>query len=94
MTSCFAVELQLFNGGKTELVSSCLKAGDTEVDLNFEVLTNTLVIFICLSSTEAAFFLSFSLFSWQFKAVEPILLSENVFLQRVHVSFVLSSFTS
>ena len=35
LTSCFAVELQLFNGGKTELVSSCLKAGDTEVDLNF-----------------------------------------------------------
>ena len=51
LTSCFVVELLSFNGGETELVSSCSNAGDTEVDSSFEVLTNTLVISICLSFT-------------------------------------------
>ena len=59
LTSFFAAELLSFNGGETERASSCLNAGDTEVDSNFEVLTNTLVIFICLSFTEAAFFCVF-----------------------------------
>ena len=53
LISCFAVELLLFNSVETK---PCLNAGDTEVDSNFEVLTNTLVIFICLSFTEAVFF--------------------------------------
>ena len=94
LTSCFVVELLSINGGETELVSSCLNAGDTDVDSNFKVLTNTLVIFICLLFTEAAFSLHISLFSWLFKAVEPILLSENAFLQTVYVAFVFSYFTS
>ena len=93
-TSCFPVELLWFNGGEAELISSYLSTGDTKIDSVFAVLTNTLVIFICLSFTEAAFFLCFSLFSWLFKAVEPILLSGNVFFQTIHVAFVLSSFTS
>ena len=83
LTSCFAVELLSFNGGETELVSSCLNAGDTDVDSNFEVLTNTLVIFICLSFTEAALFLCSSLLSWLFKAVEPILLVECLFANSI-----------
>ena len=51
LTSCFVVELLSFNGGETELGSSCSNAGDTGVDSNFEVLANTLVISICLSFT-------------------------------------------
>ena len=66
LTSYFAIELLSFNGREIELVSSCLNAGDTEVDSNFEVLANALVIFICLSLTEAAFFSCFSLFFMAF----------------------------
>ena len=66
LTSCFAAELLSFNGGETELASSCLNAGDTEVHSNFKVLTNTLVIFWLLSFTEATFFLCFSHFYMAF----------------------------
>ena len=62
----FVVELLSFNSWENELVSSCLNTGDTEVDSHFEVLTNTLVIFVCLPFTEAVFFLCFSLFFMPF----------------------------